>query len=452
MAKIKRVYKCSNCGKEYLKPTGKCNICNNFGTIEEVILNENTAKSINGIDKAERLNMVNTSIDSRLITGIDEFDRVFGGGIVNDSINILTAPPGTGKSTLLLQVCNTLAKQGLKVLYVSGEESKSQIKQRGDRILQNNIDDNILILTDNNIENIKKSIIDNSIDFIIIDSIQRIISSDSTSKEGSIIQTNIVANILTDICKNGDKKRACILVSQMTKDDEIRGSRELEHLVDGVFRLEAEEFSELRVLRGTKNRFGNIDCGLFEMESDGMTPLENPSQYFTTNKDDGAIGNSLTVIKEGTRPILLEIESAVTKSYTPFPTRISECLRKDQLSILVAILEQNNITLYDNNVIVKVTGGLKIKEPSVNLALLMAIASSKKKKPLSNKTIFLGEVGLAGDLKKVNSLDIRIKEADRMGFSEIIIPNQTIKIDTNSLNIKITKFKKLKEVINYCLS
>lgn len=454
MAKSKKIFRCPECN-DYTSPKsfGKCPLCGKWVTpIEEEDLPE--LKKVNskiskGEDKSEQLNKVITNGRPRIKTNISEFDRVFGGGIVVDSVNILGAPPGTGKSTLLLQVSQALGKQGYKVVYISGEESKEQIKERGDRIL-NGISDNIYILSDTIMDNGIETIKNIDADFVIIDSIQvmQLLSLDSSP--GSITQVKEIGNVLNDIAKRSRKPRAIIVISQLTKADELKGPRDFEHLVDGVFYLEAEEYNELRRLYSTKNRFGSTgEVGIFEMDSIGLVAIDNPSQYFITERDeDEIIGSALTVVKEGTRPILMEIESAVTTSYAPYPSRVSECLRKDQLSTLVAILEQTNIKLFEKNIIVKTTGGVKITEPSANLAVLMAIASSKHKKPLPTKTIFLGEVGLSGDIKKVNNLDIRIKEADRMGFEEIIIPNQPTRIEEDKLNIKIKRYKKLKDIID----
>lgn len=454
MAKSKTIYRCPEC-KEYTSPKyfGKCPSCGKWVTpIEEDNLPEvkkTNSKVSKGEDKSEQLNKVITTGRPRIKTNISEFDRVFGGGIVVDSVNILGAPPGTGKSTLLLQVSEALGRQGYKVVYVSGEESKEQIKERGDRILTE-ISDNVHILSDTSMDNTIETIRIVDADFVIIDSIQVMELLSLDSSPGSITQVKEIGKVLNDMAKRSDKPRAIIVISQLTKADELKGPRDFEHLVDGVFYLEAEEYNELRRLYSTKNRFGSTgEVGIFEMDSVGLVPIDNPSQYFITERDEEEItGSALTVVKEGTRPILMEIESAVTDSYTPYPSRVSECLRKDQLSTLIAILEQSNIKFFDKNVIVKTTGAVKITEPSANLAVLMTIASSRHKKPLPTKTIFLGEVGLAGDIKKINNLDIRIKEADRMGFEEIVIPNQPTRIDESKLNIKINRFKKINDVIS----
>lgn len=454
MAKIKKLFRCSKC-KEYTSPKtfGKCPMCGEWVTpIEEDEFQETKkliSKISKGEDNSQRLNTIKTTGRPRIKTNISEFDRVFGGGIVVDSVNILGAPPGTGKSTLLLQVSEALGKQGYKVVYISGEESKEQIKERGDRILEG-ISDNIYILSDTNIDNGIETIRKVDADFVIIDSIQVMQLSSLDSSPGSITQIKEIGKILNDIAKRDSKPRSIIVISQLTKADELKGPRDFEHLVDGVFYLEAEEYNELRRLYSTKNRFGSTgEVGIFEMDEIGLVPIDNPSKYFITEREEDLImGSALTVIKEGTRPIIIEVESAVTSSYTTYPSRTSECLRKDQLATLVAILEQSNIKLFDKNIIVKTTGGVKLSETSANLSVIMAIASSKYKETLPTNTIFLGEVGLAGDIKKVNNLDIRIKEADRMGFEEIVIPNQPTRLEEDKLNIKIRRFKKLNEIID----
>ena len=453
MAKKSSKFKCVNCGYETIKYMGRCTNCGKFGTLEEVV--EDTIKkqhenSIRGVDNSKALNKVSSTLSNRLITGISEFDRVLGGGLVEDSISIISAPPGTGKSTLLLQVCSSLAEQGLSVLYATGEESENQVKRRADRILDN-ISDNIKIVSDNCMDNVITSIEKSDAKFIIIDSIQAMALSTIASKIGSPTQVIGCANELTKMAKNNENPRCIIIICQMTKEDELSGPRTLEHLVDTVLILDGTD--ELKSLSSTKNRFGELDTGFFTMTGDkGLEEVSNPSQFFMTEREVGeeVSGSALCVVREGIRPILLEIESSTSKSYAPYPSRLAEGFRKDQLNILVSILEQRaGINLWNENVIVRTTGAMKINETSVNLAILMSIASSYYKKPIPNKTIFIGEVGLTGELKKVVALESRIKEAERMGFERVIVPNQNIRLDLDFLNIKVIKQKTIKSTIQY---
>ena len=374
-----------------------------------------------------------------------------GGGIVRDSITILTAKPGAGKSTLLLQVANDLANMDYRVLYASGEESESQIKNRADRIIDK-INPNVWVISDNSMDNVLELVEEIDPDLIIIDSIQTFTLEDfPNSRAGSPTQTMECANQLVKIAKNPNRPRAVILIGQMTKEDEIAGVRALEHLVDTVLIIEGESGEELRSLLTTKNRYGSTgEMGFFYMTDKGMNSIDNPSEYFMTERDANRMmpGSSITVVKEGTRPIILEIESLVSNSFTPYPSRISECLKREQLNTLVSIIEQRaGISFYDKNVVIKTTGGIKLKEQASNLAVVMSIISSVKNIPLSNDTVFIADVGLTGELKRVPSLETRIRELDRMGFKRVYVaPNSGIDIKTT--NIEIVQLRTLREVIH----
>ncbi len=391
--KTKVSYYCSKCGQESLKWTGKCSGCDSWNTLEEVVaggkkhslvLRENTA--------VKRLSEVVSSNSSRIVTGINEFNRVLGGGIVKDSLTILSARPGAGKSTILIQVADNVASQGFKVLYASAEESESQLKSRADRIL-GKIDRGIWIISDTSMDNVLAAVEHINPDLIIVDSIQTFVLEAYASRPGSPLQTMECANELLKIAKNSERPRAVIIVGQMTKEDEIAGLRALEHLVDTVLMIDGENGEELRGLLCTKNRFGSTgEMGFFALTEAGMTSIDNPSEFFMTNREDGeeALGSALTVIKEGSRPIIVEIESLVSKAFTPYPSRIAECLKRDQLNTLISILEQRGgIDLYSQNVVIKTTGGLQLKEQSVNLAIIMSIVSSVRNQPVPVIQLFL---------------------------------------------------------------
>lgn len=454
MAKIRKKYICRECGATPSSKTGKCFECGTWGAIEEQVeevISSLTVKEVcrKGVDTSKKLNTVKANEIERIVTGINEFDRVLGGGIVVDSVNILSAVPGAGKSTLLTKVSQVVAEKGFKVLYASGEESETQIKNRADRIIGEKIHDNINVISGSKLENVIEAIEKNDADLIVIDSIQSFGLDHITSRIGSPTQIMECAKAITTIAKESSRKRAVIMISQVTKEDEVKGPRELEHLVDAIMILEGEY--EVKSLVSKKNRFGEIEVGMFEMGSEGLKEISNPSRYFITEREDGdeVCGSAITVVREGSRYILMEVESSVSKSYTPYPSRLSEGIRKDQLSVLISILEEKGgINLYDKNVITKITAGLKTNETSMNLAILMSIVSSHKKVSLGNSRIFVGEVGLTGEVKKVSSIEGRIKEADRMGFKEIIVPKQPINLKESDLSIKITKVKNLKECIS----
>jgi DNA repair protein RadA/Sms len=449
--KNKVIYRCSNCGYESPKWMGKCQNCDEWNTFEELTRQPSTALSPNcRKTSAKRLSEVISGNSDRIVTSIREFNRVLGGGIVKDSIIILTARPGAGKSTLLLQVADDVASKGYKVLYASAEESESQVKSRSDRIL-NGRKSNIWIYSETSLNNVLASLDELDPDLIIIDSIQTFNLEEHNSRPGSPIQTMECANELLKVAKNNSRPRAVIMVGQMTKDDEIAGLRALEHLVDAVLILNGENGEELRGAWCSKNRFGSTgEIGFFSMTEQGMLSIDNPSEFFMTQRGDGqkVSGSALTVIKEGSRPIIVEIESLVSKSFTPYPSRIAECLRRDQLNTMISILEQRGkINLYDKNVVIKTTGGLQLKEQSVSLAIIMCIVSSVKDKAIPNDTVFVADVGLTGELKKVPSIEARIREIDRMGFKRVYVAKNTVRNPARFKNLDIIELDTLYDVI-----
>ncbi|MBZ2175203.1 DNA repair protein RadA [Schnuerera sp. xch1] len=458
--KKKTIYRCTECGHETIKWSGFCSQCGAWNTIQEVVVDAKKGKNAfnNGQTQSTRnispvkLSDIDLNINQRIITGIEEFNRVLGGGIVRDSVTILTARPGAGKSTLLLEISYDIAKKGYKVLYASGEESETQIRDRSNRIF-NEMPENIWILSDTDMDNVLKSVKKIDPDLVIVDSIQTFVLSEFSSRAGSPVQTVECANSLVDLAKDKNSPKAIIMVGHMTKANEMAGLRTLEHLVDTVIYLEGESDEQLRTLMSTKNRFGRTgEIGLFSMEDAGMVPIDNPSEFFITKREEGDIvpGSALSVIKEGSRQIIVEIESLVSQSFTPYPARIGECLRKDQLSTLISILEQRgNISLYDKNVVIKTTGGLRLSEQSVNLAIIMSIVSSVEKRGIPNDIVFIADVGLTGELKKVPSIESRVKELDRMGFRRVYIPENVLTHNIKFKNIDVVSLKTLKEVIDH---
>lgn len=456
--KSKVIYKCSICGFESIKWIGKCPECNSWNSFEEAVVEvkkSSASKLYSNSNKKpiKRLSDVTSSNSDRIVTSIDEFNRVMGGGIVKDSLTIITAKPGAGKSTLLLQVAEDIAVKGYKVMYASGEESDSQIKNRADRILDK-INENIWIVSDPSLNNVISSINEINPNLIIIDSIQTFTLDECLpSRAGSPSQTMECANELLKIAKNRECPRAVIIVGQMTKNDELAGLRALEHLVDTVLIIEGDSEEELRGLLSSKNRFGGTgEMGFFSMTEKGMVSINNPSEFFMTKREDGDIvtGCALTVIREGSRPIIAEIESLISNSFTPFPSRICDSLGKDQLNTLISILEQRGaINLYNKNVVIKTTGGLKLKEQSINLSVIMSIASSVYNKGIPNNTVFISDVGLTGELKKVPSLELRIRELDRMGFKRVYIAKNAFTRAVKFNKIEVIQLKTLQEVINH---
>lgn len=449
------MYVCTNCGYEIFGRLGKCPECDEWGTFvekeEPTKKNSKSSSKKSNSKPSRRLTEIETTNSDRIITNLEEFNRVMGGGIVKDSVTIVAAKPGAGKSTLLLQVANELATTGYKVLYASGEESESQIKSRANRILKN-ISPNLWVVSDNSLDNVLNHIEQIDPDMIIIDSIQTFtLEAFPSSRAGSPTQTMECAHELVSIAKNTDRPRAVFIIGQMTKEDEIAGVRALEHLVDTVLIIEGESGEELRSLLATKNRYGSTgEMGFFNMSEEGMLSIDNPSEYFMTKRQDNNLvsGSALTVVREGTRPIILEIESLVSDSFTPYPLRIGESLKREQLNTLVSILEQRGgIKLYNKNVVIKTTGGIRLKEQASNLATIMSMVSSVLDLGIPNDYVFISDVGLTGELKKVPSLETRLKEVDRMGFKKAFVAEGYGK-NYNVKNIEMVEKKNLKDVIN----
>lgn len=446
--KTKTKFVCTNCNAQFQGWQAKCTNCKEFGTIEEIEVSD--VKNFLKDKKTttfQKLKDINIDENTRYITSINEFNRVLGGGVVKDSVNILTARPGCGKSTLLLELLLDFANKNIKTIYISAEESASQIKQRADRISKK-ISENIFIhsttIMEDAIDSIKKS----DADIVVLDSIQTVMLKSLDQRAGSPTQTVECISKLVEIAKD-EKKRAVFIVCHMTKQDEMAGLRTLEHMVDSVLILEGEPSDSLRTLTSTKNRFGRTgEVGLFKMEENGLLEIKDPLEFFVTKREKDIESSALSVIKEGSRILVVEIESLVSKTFTNYPIRIGDSLKKDQLNTLISILEQRaGFNLYDKNVILKVTGGLSITEQAVNLSVIISIASSVLKKVIPRDVVFISEVGLTGELKKVKNLKERLLEIDRLGYKKVYISNEDI--DLRDLkNLKVEKNKTLKEVID----
>ncbi|MBQ7064087.1 MAG: DNA repair protein RadA [Firmicutes bacterium] len=439
--KKKEIYRCASCGYESVKWVGQCPAChawNQMNLVEDLpresagLGNASGTQAVRAVrpDRLKRLSDIRYDGGKRLVTGISEFDRVLGGGIIMDSMSILAARPGAGKSTLLLQVAQKAAEQGCRVLYASGEESEGQIRRRAERILPH-IHEKIFVLSTSSMNEVLGAIYDTDPQLIIMDSIQTFALAELSSRPGSPTQTMECTSALLGIAKNPQKPRAVFLTGQLTKEDELAGVRALEHMVDTVLAMDADENEELRMLTASKNRFGSTgEIGFFLMEEQGLLAIDNPSEYFMTQRSEPVTGSALTVLKEGTRPVIAEVESLISQSFTPYPSRIAECMRRDQLNTLISILEQRGrLPLYDKNVVLKTTGGIKLTEQSVNLAVLVSLASSVRETPLPVRSVYIGDVGLTGELKKVPSMELRLREAERLGFTDAYVAEGAVRPD-----------------------
>lgn len=447
--KERQQYECAECG--YLSPKweGRCSRCGNWNTFVAVeSAPSKRRKNFSRENRAERLADVTITASERLEISIGEFNRVIGGGFVKDSVTILTARPGAGKSTLLLELAKDFADGGISSLYLSGEESESQIKARAERIMTE-IPKNIWILSTNSLDDGLAAVEELKPEIVFLDSIQTFELEAFEQRQGSPTQTVECVNALVETAKSGDRPIAVMMVGHVTKSDEMAGLRTLEHLVDTVLYLEGEADEELRVLMSTKNRFGPTgEIGLFRMDETGIKEIVDPSEHFVTKRREPAPGSAVAMVKEGSRLIAVEVESLVSASSTPYPVRIGDSLRKDQLNTLLSILEERaGIPLHDKNVILKTTGGLRLAEQSVNLAIIMSVVSSILRKGIDERTVFIAEVGLTGELKSVSRINQRIRELDRIGYKKVYVASGQ-RIDFEGLErIQVIQKTTLSEVI-----
>lgn len=454
--KIKKEYICKECNYKTNGWMGRCPNCGAWDSIEEKILADDNKKTFSRSDKGKSNNDIKKLKDikiegnERYLSGISEFDRTIGLGLVKDSVTILTAVPGAGKSTLILELSICYASKGLKVLYISGEESASQIKSRAMRI-NPLLPENIWIVSTSILDDGLNAIEKIDPDIIFLDSIQTVRLLEFNSKTGSPVQTVECTSKIIDICKNPLRPRACIMVGHMTKNDEMAGLRTLEHMVDTVIILREDLDQNLRMLYSTKNRFGRSgEVGIFRMQENGLKEVLDLSSEFLNDKDKPLEGSSISIIKEGSRNIAVEIESLVSKSFDSYPLRTCDQMSKDRLLILTAILEKRAfLQLYDKNIVVKSRGGLSLRNEEADLGILIAISSSLLEIKISPRWAFIGEVGLTGELKKIRDANKKIEELDRMGFKKVFVPKGTSTNLRSSTKIEILEFENFVHVLDY---
>ena len=427
MAKKKTVFECQNCGFQTPRWVGKCPSCNSWDSLlelnqEQIEFLKKTSAKTSVSKKAVPITEIKSEEIQRFSSGSKELDLVLGGGIVPGSLTLIGGSPGIGKSTLLLKVAGNLADMGHKVLYVSGEESASQIKMRGDRLGAAN--KNLYLLAEINMDNIALEIENGNYSFIVIDSIQTIYSSETPSAPGSVTQVRAITFELMRIAKS--KQIPIFIIGHITKEGSIAGPRVLEHMVDTVLYFEGDSNSDLRLLRGFKNRFGSTnEVGIFEMDSSGLRDAKSMSERFF-NKEKLQPGSALTILMEGSRPIVIEVQALVTPAYGN-PRRSCTGFDTNRLNMLLALLEKKlDLPLGTYDIFVNVVGGIKITETSADLAIIAAILSSFRERELNSKTLFIGEVSLTGEIRDVPSLIQRLKEAHTQGFSKAIVPSRPI--------------------------
>ncbi len=454
MAKLKTKWICQNCGYETAKYLGKCPDCGQWNTFVEEVTEQSSPiqkKIVLNDIKPCLINEIEVDNSIRFSTGIEEFDRVLGGGLVQGSIVLLAGDPGIGKSTILLQTGKSICKDGRKALYVSAEESASQVKLRAQRLGVNS--NSLYIYSQTNFDAIKQQINEIKPEILIIDSIQAVYSTDITSSPGSVSQIRECTNILMDIAKN--KNITVVVIGHVTKEGNIAGPKVLEHMVDTVIYFEGDRYKSYRLLRCMKNRFGTTnEVGVFNMCDDGLHEISNPSEMFLNERTkNNTPGSVIIATNEGTRPLLIEIQALVGTTSYPSPRRVSNGIDYNRLLQILAVLEKRiGLNLSKQDVYVNVIGGLEIDEPAADLGVALAVATCARDVCVSPDTVIVGEIGLSGEIRAVNNLDKRIKEAEKLGFKRIIVPASNKINKTEFKNIQITEAERLMDAITSCIN
>ena len=444
MATIKKNFSCNNCGAKYPKWMGQCIQCGEWNTIEEEIIKSKKIpeqKILENNSKVQEIKDISTQKNERIKIYDNELNRVLGGGLVPGSLILISGEPGIGKSTLILQISISINK---KVLYVSGEESQHQIKIRADRI--SNDQTECYILTETNLELILKSIENILPEIIVIDSIQTIQTDNIDNSQGSTPQIKECTSTLIKVAKQTGIP--IIIIGHITKDGNIAGPKVLEHMVDVVLNFEGDKNHQYRILRSKKNRFGSTsEIGIYEMFDKGLQIVKNPSELFTSNRDEALSGNSIGITIDGNRSIMVEIQALVSSAVYGTPQRISNGFNSKRLNMLLAILEKKlGFKIGIKDVFINITGGIKIEDPALDLAVVSSILSSNTNLSIDPKVCFCAEIGLSGELRNVSNINLRISEAERLGYEKIIISKGS-KLNYINSKIQILKFSKLNDVV-----
>lgn len=418
--KLKSIYICTKCQVQSPKWVGQCTGCHQWNTLVEDVVNvgKNEKKALPALALQSTLTVSNLELkEKRIKSGSGELDRVLGGGFMTDGLVLLVGDPGIGKSTLTIQVCDQMVKQGKKVFYFSGEESTAQIAGRASRLKLKNP---ISLINVNHLESLLATIEAEKPEFVVVDSVQVMASDEIASQAGSISQIRYVTEQLMQVAKS--KSIPILLIGHVNKDGNLAGPQVLTHLVDTVLFLEGDSFHQFRLLRSTKNRFGAVDeVGVFSMEEKGLMDVTNPSALFLEGRAEDPIGSVIVPVLEGTRVFLVEVQALTSYTQFGYPKRTASGFDLNRLNIIIAVLSRYaNLKLDSSDVYVNVVGGLKLKEPAADLAVAMAIVSSKLKKPLPPDLVVIGEMGLSGEIRKVPQMDKRKKEAEKLGFKNIL--------------------------------
>ncbi|WP_029522721.1 DNA repair protein RadA [Persephonella sp. KM09-Lau-8] len=442
MAKKKTIYVCNECGATFPTWSGRCSVCGSWNSLVEEKKSSNKSFRPEKKEYSRPVPITKAKIEEkyeRISTGIKTLDEALGGGIVKGQVILISGEPGIGKSTLLLQISSNMADSS-KVLYVTGEESAHQVYLRGERIQA--LKDNLIILSENILENIIDTIETEKPDFVIVDSVQTIYSTQLESIAGSVSQVREVSGRLTEIAKQ--KSIPVVLVGQVTKEGSIAGPKVLEHIVDTVAQFEGERGHAYRVLKIIKNRFGAAgELSVFSMEEKGLKEVADPSSFFLAERPQGKPGSVIFPFTEGSKPVLVEIQALVSKTVYAVPQRKTQGFDINRLSIITAILEKElGIFLKDRDIFVNIVGGIDIKEPAADLPVALAIISSLRNTPVPENLVAFGELGLTGEVRSVYYTEHRIKEAEKFGFTKIVVPAN---IDMNNKNL--IKVKNIQQAV-----
>jgi DNA repair protein RadA/Sms len=452
LAKTKTAYFCQSCGYESAKWLGKCPSCNQWNTFVEEVIEKNTTSvptwktetSSRKLSKPSKVDEIESSIERRIATGDKELDRVLGGGLVEGSLVLIGGEPGIGKSTLMLQLALNL--KGKKILYISGEESEQQIKMRAERIKESPSAD-CYILTETSTQNIFKQIEILEPEILVVDSIQTLHSSHIDSTPGSVSQVRECTAELLRFAK--ETGVPVFLIGHITKDGAIAGPKILEHMVDTVLQFEGDRHHVYRILRSIKNRFGAAaELGIYEMQGSGLREVSNPSEILLSQRDEELSGIAVSAMLEGARPMLIETQALVSAAAYGTPQRSATGFDTKRMNMLLAVLEKRcGFRLSTQDVFLNIAGGIRVEDPAIDLAVLIAIISSQQDIPISSKNCFAAEVGLSGEIRAVNRIEQRIAEADKLGFETIYISKYNLKgIDIAKYNLEIKAVSKIEEV------
>lgn len=452
MTKSKKstVFFCQNCGFESAKWMGQCPGCREWNTfVEEQVstaaLKKNGTQGSTARQKPAVLSEITMEKEDRISTGMQELDRVLGGGVVAGSLTLVGGDPGIGKSTLLLQVCRNFLDAGAKVLYISGEESLKQIKMRAERI--GSFNDNLLLLCETNLSLIEDTIRSRKPQIVIIDSIQTMYSEDVSAAPGSVSQVRESTALFLQLAKGLGV--SIFIVGHVTKEGTVAGPRVLEHMVDTVLYFEGDRYASYRILRSVKNRFGSTnEIGVFEMREEGLTEVRNPSEYMLNGRPKDACGCVVACTVEGTRPLMVEMQALVCHSNFGIPRRQATGVDFNRVNLLMAVLEKRlGLQMSGCDAYVNLAGGIRIQEPAVDLGMVMAIVSSFKNRPVDESTVVFGEVGLSGEVRAVSLAEQRLQEAVKLGFTTCVMPRANADMLKNTKSIKVIGVSNVQEAI-----